>query len=107
MAANTSLASVNSFPRSQRITSIGTTFQEVVLPSNGTCRRISLRPSAEARVAFTGDTDATDGGTPSQYQTIDASTWTSWTLSNRTGGGSIFIAAATGTITCEVSVESD
>lgn len=107
------LSAVQTFPRSRVIASIGTTWQEVTLPTDPSCRHVSVTLSAAGKVAWSNNDDAgdpADGGAPgstTHKESVAANTLLQWTLgpTNARRPAALFIAADAGTLTATVCLE--
>lgn len=109
MATISTLAAVRTFPSTLRITGVGTTWQEISLPTSVHADTVSIYLSAAGKIVFAGDAGSpTDGGAVgTTYQPVAATTWLSWKLGPGPGAraGSFFVAADTGTVDVVVSIE--
>ena len=104
------LSAVATFPRGRAIASVGTTWQEVILPPGQPCKRVSVYLSAAGKVAFSTDDSATSpaegGAVGTHYDPVAATTWTTWELGPPGfRAGSIFVAADAATITARIRLE--
>lgn len=107
------LSAVQTFPRSRVITSIGTNWQEVTLPTDPGCRHVSVTLSAAGKIAWTSNDDASDpadgaaSGSTTHKESLAANTLLQWTLgpTNARRPAALFIAADGGTLTATVCLE--